>query len=100
MNLIFHELLGNTVEVYINGIVVKSAEFSSHIADLCKAFDKMCQYCLKMNPRKCAFGVSVGKSFGFIMHEHGIYIDPDRIKSIRNVDLQPVRSKCRSSSAR
>jgi hypothetical protein len=26
MNLIFHELLGNTVEVYIDDIVVKSAE--------------------------------------------------------------------------
>jgi hypothetical protein len=35
MNLIFHELLGNTVEVYIDDIVVKSAEFSSHIADFC-----------------------------------------------------------------
>jgi hypothetical protein len=61
MNLIFHELLGNTMEVYINDIVVKSAEFSSHITDLRKAFDKMCRYGLKMNPRKCAFGVSAGK---------------------------------------
>jgi hypothetical protein len=49
MNLIFHELLGNAVKVYIDDIVVKSAEFSSHIADLRKAFDKMCQYGLKMN---------------------------------------------------
>jgi hypothetical protein len=39
MNLIFHELLGNIVEVYIDDIVVKSAEFSSHIANLRKAFD-------------------------------------------------------------
>jgi hypothetical protein len=49
MNLIFHELFGNTVEVYIDDIVVKSVEFSSHIADLRKAFDKMCQHGLKMN---------------------------------------------------
>jgi hypothetical protein len=77
MNLIFHELLGNTVEVYIDDIVVKSAEFSSHIADLRKAFDKMCRYGLKMNPRKCAFGVSAGKFLGFVIHEHGIEIDPD-----------------------
>jgi hypothetical protein len=55
MDLIFHELLGNTVEVYIDDIVVKSAGFSCHIADLCIAFDKMCRYGLKMNPRKCAF---------------------------------------------
>ena len=85
MNLIFHKLLGNIVEVYIDDIVVKSAEFSSHIADLRKAFDKMRRYGLKMNPRKCAFGVSAGKFLGFVIHEHGIEIDPDRIKSIRNV---------------
>jgi hypothetical protein len=41
MNLIFHELLGNTVEVYIEDIVVKSSEFGSYIADLRKAFDKV-----------------------------------------------------------
>jgi hypothetical protein len=77
MNLIFHELFGNTVEVYIDDIVVKSAEFSSRIADLRKAFDKMRWYGLKMNPRKCAFGVSAGKFLGFIIHEHGIEINPD-----------------------
>jgi hypothetical protein len=33
MNLIFHQLLGNTVEVYIDDIVVKSTEFGSLIAD-------------------------------------------------------------------
>ena len=82
MNLIFHELLGNTVEVYIDDIVVKSAEFSPHIADLRKVFDKMRRYGLKMNPRKCAFGVSAGKFLGFVIHEHGIEIDPDRINSI------------------
>jgi hypothetical protein len=71
----------NTMEVYIDDIIVKSAEFSSHIADLRKVFDKMCLYVLKMNPRKCAFGVSAGKFLGFIIHEHGIEIDPDRIKS-------------------
>jgi hypothetical protein len=91
MNLIFHELLGNNVEVYIDGIVVKSVEFSSHIADLCKAFDKMRRYGLKVNPRKCAFGVSAGKFLGFIIHEHGIEIDPDRIKTIRN--LRPPTCK-------
>jgi hypothetical protein len=77
MNLIFHELLGNTVEVHIDDIVVKSIEFSSHLADLRKAFDKMRRYGLKMNPHKCAFGVSAGKFLGFVIHEHGIEIDPD-----------------------
>ena len=38
----------------------------------------MCQYGLKMNPLKCAFGVSAGKFLGFIIHEKGIEIDPKR----------------------
>jgi hypothetical protein len=41
MNLIFHELLGNVVEVYIDDIVVKLTTFDSRLADLCRAFDKM-----------------------------------------------------------
>jgi hypothetical protein len=31
------------------------------------------------------FWVSADKFLGFVIHEHGIEIDPDRIKSIRNV---------------
>jgi hypothetical protein len=31
-----------------------------------------------MNPLKCAFGVSVGKFLGFIVHEKGIEIDPKK----------------------
>jgi hypothetical protein len=31
------------------------------------------------------FWVSAGKFLGFVIHEHGIEIDPDRIKSIRSV---------------
>ena len=44
MNLIFHELIGIIMEVYIDDIVVKSAAFDSHLADLRKAFEKMRQY--------------------------------------------------------
>jgi hypothetical protein len=36
-----------------------------------------------MNPLKCAFGVSAAKFLGVIIHEYGIEIDPDQIKSIR-----------------
>jgi hypothetical protein len=61
MNLILHELLGNIVLVYIDDIVVKSATFYSHLSNLRRSFDKMHRYGLKMNPHKCAIGVSVGK---------------------------------------
>ena len=55
MNLIFHDLIGVIMEVYIDDIVIKSAAHASHLADLCPAFERMRRYRLKMNPLKCAF---------------------------------------------
>jgi hypothetical protein len=85
MNLIFHDLLGIVLEVYIDDFVVKSDSMDCHLADLCLTLERMRQYGLKMNPLKCAFGVSVGKFLKFIIHEHGIEIDPKKIESINKV---------------
>ena len=86
MNLIFHDLLGVILEVYIDDIVIKSAGLDHHLADLRLALERMRRYGLKMNPLKCAFGVSAGKFLGFIIHEKGIEVDPKRIKAMRKVE--------------
>jgi hypothetical protein len=72
MNLIFHDLLGSILEVYIDDVIVKSDSMDGHLVDLRLALERMRRYGLKMNPLKCAFGVSTGKFIGFIIHEHGI----------------------------
>ena len=86
MNLIFHDLLGIVLEIYIDDIVVKSDGFDHHLADLRLAFERMRRYGLKMNPLKCAFGVSAGKFLGFIIHENGIEIDPKKVEAIINLE--------------
>jgi hypothetical protein len=96
MNLIFHELLGIIVEVYIDDIVVKSAGLDSHLTNLHLAFEKMRQYGLKMNPLKCAFGALAGKFLGFIIHEHGIEIDPKRVKSMKKVKSPTCKRELQS----
>jgi hypothetical protein len=50
MNLIFHDLLGILLEVYIDDLVVKSASFDEHMASLRAVFERMKSYNLKMNP--------------------------------------------------
>src|SRR6185369_3430933 len=86
MNLIFHDLIGIILKVYIDDIVIKSAGLSHHLADLRLALERMHQYGLKMNPLKCAFVVSTGKFLGFIIHEKGIEIDPKRIEAMKKVE--------------
>jgi hypothetical protein len=85
MNMIFHNLLGDILEIYIDGIIVKSVEFERHLTDLCLAFERMRKYGLKMNSLKCAFGVSAGRFLGFIVHEYGIEIDPKKIETIKKI---------------
>jgi hypothetical protein len=91
MNLIFHDLLGIILEIYIDDVIIKSDNMDSHLANLRLALERMCRYGLKMNPLKCVFSVSVRKFLGFIIHEHGIEIDPRKIESINKV--QPPKCK-------
>ena len=37
---------------------------------------------MKLNPTKCAFGVSAGKFLGFIINHRGIEANPDKIKAL------------------
>jgi hypothetical protein len=96
MNLIFHELLDFIVEVYIDDIIVKSANLNSLLANLRLAFEKMRQYGLKMNPLKCSFCVSAGKFLDLIIHEHDIEIDPKKVESIKKVNAPTCKKELQS----
>jgi hypothetical protein len=52
MNLIFYDLLGIILEIYIDNVVVKSDSIDNHLADLRLAIKRICRYGLKMNPQK------------------------------------------------
>jgi hypothetical protein len=91
MNLIFHDLLEVLMEVHIDDVVVKSVGFEEHMTDLKLSLERM-KYGLWMNPLKCAFRVSSGRFLGFVVHEHGIQIDPKKIESIGKIG-EPVCKK-------
>ena len=40
---------------------------------------------MKLNPSKCAFGVSSGKFLGFMVSYRGIEANPDKIQAILNM---------------
>jgi hypothetical protein len=91
MNLIFYDLLGIILEIYIDDVIVKSNSMDKHLADLHLVLERMCRYGLNMNPLKCVFGVSAGKFFRCTILDDGIEIDPQKIESIQKV--QPPQNK-------
>ena len=64
---IFRQLIGKTMEVYIDDMLVKSKKFFDHTKNLQEAFELLQKYTMKLNPLKCAFGVSSGKFLGFMV---------------------------------
>ena len=91
MNAIFHDMIGHTVEVYIDDIIVKSNCMADHKKDLSKVFQRMKEHNLKMNPLKCAFGVSAENFLGFLIHERGIEVDKNKTKAI--IQASPPQNK-------
>jgi hypothetical protein len=85
MNLVFHDLLGVLMEVYIDDMVVKSVGFEEHMTDLKLLLERMKKYGLQMNTLKCALGVTSGRFLGFIVLEHDIQFDPRKIESIGKI---------------
>ena len=63
----FSKQIRRNVEVYMDDMLVKSKEEEDHLDDLKKMFDTLKQYSMKLNPAKCAFGVSSRKFLGFIV---------------------------------
>ena len=82
VNRMFQKQIGTTMEVYIDDMLVKSTKSDIHIAHLSEAFQILRNYNMKLNPDKCAFGVSTGKFLGFIVNHRGIEANPDKIKSL------------------
>lgn len=58
VNKMFKDLIGNTMEVYIDNMVIKTKMKQDHISEMQETFCIMRKYQMKLNPSKCAFGVS------------------------------------------
>ena len=63
MNYIFHKLIGRIVEIYIDGVVVKSKSYKEHLVDLWETLECTRKHGLKMNPNKCVFGYQLENSW-------------------------------------
>ncbi|CAN6561920.1 unnamed protein product [Malus baccata var. baccata] len=100
MNAIFHDLIGHNMEVYIDDIVVKSKKEEQYLTNLRQALTRMRIHKLKMNPKKCVFGVRAGNFLGFLVHQRDVEVDKNKSRAImesplptNKVQLQRLLSK-------
>uniref|UniRef100_A0A2N9FA28 RNase H type-1 domain-containing protein n=1 Tax=Fagus sylvatica TaxID=28930 RepID=A0A2N9FA28_FAGSY len=79
---LFHDMIHHEIEVYVDDMIAKSRTAQDHLTDLRKLFQRLKKYQLRLNPNKCAFGVTSGKLLGFIVSGRGIEIDPCKARFI------------------
>ena len=76
--------------MYVDDIVVKTKQHLTLLDNLKETFANLREYKVKLNPEKCVFGVPTGKLLGFLVSEHGIEANPEKIKTIEHMH-KPAR---------
>src|SRR3954462_6978012 len=74
--------IGRNVQVYVDDIVIKTYDANTLLDDLRETFAALNKYIIKLNPNKCAFGVSAGKLLGYMVSSRGIEANPKKFKAI------------------
>ncbi|XP_013645662.1 uncharacterized protein LOC106350303 [Brassica napus] len=82
VNKMFSKQLGETMEVYIDYMLVKSSKASNHVPQLQECFDILNKFGMKLNPTKCTFGVASGEFLGYLVTERGIEANPKQIAAL------------------
>ena len=62
-----------------------------HLAALQRFFERIRRFRLRLNPKKCTFGVTSGKLLGHIVSKRGIKVDPKKIRAI--LDMPAPRTE-------
>lgn len=90
MTTIFHDMMHKNMEDCVDDTLAKSKKRNTHLGDLEVILDHMEQFQLRLNPKKCAFGVTSEKILGFIILAKGIEVDPEKVQAI--LDMSPPKN--------
>ena len=93
---LFHDLMHKEIEVYVDDMMVKSETREGHIEELEKFLERVDKYNLRLNPKKCVFGVTSGKLLGHTVGMGGIEVDPEKIKAIIEMPAPKTEKEVRA----
>jgi hypothetical protein len=96
IQIILEAQIGWNVKAYIDDVVVKSKKRRDLLDDLNETFDNLHKYKMKLNPKKCVFGVSSGKLLGYMVSAWGIDAIPKKVEAIKQLLPPQTRKEIRS----
>ncbi|GJV51801.1 reverse transcriptase domain-containing protein [Tanacetum coccineum] len=99
----FHGKIGRNLEVYVDDLVIKSRTEDEVVRDIEETFKTLRKINMKLNPKKCTFGVEEGMFLGYQVNTKGIKICPDKVDAVLSLqspkclkDVQKLNGKLAS----
>nr|XP_027082130.1 uncharacterized protein LOC113704425 [Coffea arabica] len=90
VNKLFQNQIGRNMEVYVNDMIVKSRAGPQLVPDLKEILSILWESRMRLNPKKCTFGIRSGRFLGFLVSREGIRANPEKLQAI--MDMAPPRN--------
>ena len=85
MEKVLEGLLGVSVMIYVDDLVIYSRDARSHAVHLQEVFDRMRKYNLTLNPKKCVYGKPEVKLLGYVVGSKGHRANPEKVRAIKEM---------------
>nr|GEY05338.1 reverse transcriptase domain-containing protein [Tanacetum cinerariifolium] len=85
MDKAFESQVGRNIEVYVDDLVVKSHTEDEMVRDIEETFRTLRKVNMKLNPKKCSFGLAKGVFLGYVITPEGIKPCPDKTATVRQL---------------
>lgn len=80
---LFHDMIHGEIKICVDDTIVKSQTKEVHLVNLENLFERLRKFKLRLNPSKFTFGVRSDKLLGFIVSQHGIEVDLEKVKALQ-----------------
>ncbi|GJX44360.1 reverse transcriptase domain-containing protein [Tanacetum coccineum] len=84
---IFEGKMGRNLEAYVDDMIIKSKTELEMIKEVEETLMTLKKVNMKLNPKKCSFGMKEGKFVGYIVTFEGIRGNPEKTKAVKNMPL-------------
>ncbi|GJT12409.1 reverse transcriptase domain-containing protein [Tanacetum coccineum] len=83
---VFSHQIGRNLEAYVDDMVIKSTSEKEMLKDIQETFERFRSINMKLNPKKCSFGVEEGPFLGHLITKQGIKPNPSKVKAVTDLD--------------
>ncbi|GJV90998.1 reverse transcriptase domain-containing protein [Tanacetum coccineum] len=95
--------ISRNLEVYVDDLVIKSHTEDEIVRDIEEMFKTLREINMKLNPKKCTFGIEEGMFLGYKVSTRGLKVCPDKVNAILSLpspkclkDVQKLNGKLAS----